>query len=167
MGCFVNIRQQMLQQQKQHIPYAGICTGCDDEFPFAACDEPRSPFKGQGIVLVHAGFQILQHIGEIAFHDVALVQLANTQFQSFRRNGDVVGNAVDAFCIGFADAPLEIHEACIPQCAGEANDRGVADLQASCDFRRCDETCFCKIIQNKLSNEFFFFCQLYAHKLRP
>ena len=114
MGCFVNIRQQMLQKQKQHIPYAGVCTGCDDEFPFAACDESRSPFKGQGIVLVHAGFQILQHIGEIAFHDVALVQLANTQFQSFRRNGDVVGNAVDAFCIGFADAPLEIHEACIP-----------------------------------------------------
>ena len=114
MGCFVNIRQQMLQQQKQHIPYAGICTGCDDEFPFAACNEPCSPFKGQGIVLVDTGFQILQHIGKIAFHDVALIQLANTQLQSFRWNGDVVRNAVDAFCIGFADTPLEIHEACIP-----------------------------------------------------
>ena len=100
-----------------------------NKFPLAPHNQPRRPFKGYGIILADAGFQVLHDIGKIALHNVALPQLAYAQLEPLRRYGNAVGYAVDTLGIRFADTALKIHKAGIAKRSRKAYHRRIADMQ--------------------------------------
>ena len=164
MGSFIDIGQHMLEHQEHLIANAAVGTGGDNKLPLALDDGLRRFFKIDGIVIADAGLQILHDVGKITADDI-IPQFIDADFQALGRDGDAFGNAVDALRIFFTDGPLEIHKAPIAQSPGKTDDGRIADIQPLGDLRGSDETGFRKVIQNIFRNEFFFFCQLYAHEL--